>query len=351
MMFSPPPVPTNGSYSLTSPFVATRSHTTVRSHWQYRDLEGRILGPEDDTFLMPPDEMECDRMDLQHNMLQRVIRSLYYPEGLVDRILAPRDGPAPAILDIGSGNGTWAVAMAQKFPHCEIVGIDLTPTLPKSPVPVNCKFETDDANYPLEHYANAFDVVHCRAIDGGITDYGNFLNECARALRPGGILLLVKGTTIFYDPQFTPIPVLEEGQEGFSAVNKIFHEATQVVKSRGGYEDAELYWKYWIEHNPNYVRGLYNQQDRCVPISAWLPDSELDGEARLLCELCKHNILAGFRSCRALLLEESYDQQEVDHWIDLAEQELHQKTFRAYSRWRFAYAIRTDKPWMGMQRA
>ncbi len=87
--------------------------------------------------------------------------------------------------------------MAKAFPHAEVVGLDLTPAIVSSPIPENCRFECDDANEGLEHYKNSFDVVHARAICGGIKDYPKLLREMVDMLRPGGVLLITEGEGIY----------------------------------------------------------------------------------------------------------------------------------------------------------
>lgn len=95
---------------------------------------------------MPADVDEHGRLDIQHETLKIQMGALYYPVDLVRRILAPRPpgDQAPAILDIGTGSGecaihrskgasvtfcqgSWAVDMAEEFPHAEVVGVDIVP--------------------------------------------------------------------------------------------------------------------------------------------------------------------------------------------------------------------------------
>lgn len=78
-------------------------------------------------YLLPADVAEHDRLDLQHEMLNKVRDGLFYPSQVVRRVLAPREGSQPSVLDVGSGSGSWAIDMGKQFPHVEIVGLDLAP--------------------------------------------------------------------------------------------------------------------------------------------------------------------------------------------------------------------------------
>ena len=93
--------------------------------------------------------------------------------------------------------------------------MDLVPPamMSRDTVPDNCRFEVrrlravriscsfirsqvDDANLSLSHYENCFNVIHMRTVWGGINDFRNLFYECARTLRPNGVLLLVDGTPV-----------------------------------------------------------------------------------------------------------------------------------------------------------
>lgn len=45
----------------------------------------------------------------------------------VRRTLAPRQDVVPAIIDVGTGSGSWAIDMGRHFPHAEVLGLDLAP--------------------------------------------------------------------------------------------------------------------------------------------------------------------------------------------------------------------------------
>lgn len=46
----------------------------------------------------------------------------------------------------------------------------------------------DDLNLSMEHYYDTTHLIHIRLLSSGIRDYPGFIDQCARCLKPGGIL-------------------------------------------------------------------------------------------------------------------------------------------------------------------
>ena len=60
--------------------------------------------------------------------------------------------------------------MASRYPHVEVIGTDLAPAImSEADVPVNCRFELDDVNRGLAHFYDQIDLVHMRAVCGGVS--------------------------------------------------------------------------------------------------------------------------------------------------------------------------------------
>lgn len=67
--------------------------------------------------LLPNDEAEQDRLDLQHHIFRMLLDG-----GLTHTALA--DDKALEIVDIGCGTGIWAIEMGDDFPNFSIRGIE-----------------------------------------------------------------------------------------------------------------------------------------------------------------------------------------------------------------------------------
>jgi hypothetical protein len=60
--------------------------------------------------------------------------------------------------------------MANKFPHVEVIGIDLVPTiLNEYTIPGNCRFELEDVNQGLPRFYSQIDLIHMRTIGSGVS--------------------------------------------------------------------------------------------------------------------------------------------------------------------------------------
>jgi len=85
-------------------------------------------------YSFPNDVLEQDRM--------RVIHQVYLHVFDLELTTVPLQNPR-LILDIGTGNGEWAIAIGECFPECEVIGVDISALAPTA-VPHNVFFEVDD---------------------------------------------------------------------------------------------------------------------------------------------------------------------------------------------------------------
>jgi len=82
---------------------------------EFVDENGRVYG--NSTYFMPCDQAEQDRLAIQHQVFVGALKGKLSTTPLTD---ATR-----RVLDLGTGPGNWAVAVATQFPNAEVVGVDM----------------------------------------------------------------------------------------------------------------------------------------------------------------------------------------------------------------------------------
>ncbi|KAG8912914.1 hypothetical protein FRC00_003500 [Tulasnella sp. 408] len=307
--------------------------SSMHSERLFREVAGRTLNSRNDMYMLPVDDEEQDRQDIEHRALYLVLDGLYAAPDLVAKAMAPRQNRPPAVFDIGTGSGTWAMDMAREFPHAEVVGIDLAPpTLHSEGIPNNCRFEVDDVNLDLSHYAD--DTIH----------------RVAQTLRSGGVLLLCSPAYNFFDENRRPLPVVEEGQPG---------------KRNGADLDAPSQWDKWLEASPFYTS--VGVEDIYVPIGPWQPN--LDMRCQRIAQLTQIDASKVFPAFRPVLTLGGMEPATVDRWITVSHIALHgwdvsattdaisdereqtaireiqQMRPKIFFRWRYVWAVRTKTKW------
>jgi ubiquinone/menaquinone biosynthesis C-methylase UbiE len=144
-----------------------------------------------DSYILPRDLTEANRIDFQHYLLRTAMRGNY---------ASPLNQPG-SILDVGCGNGRWAMEMAQIFPAARVIGMDLvvppTETNPEQqsyPRPANYSFVQGNVLEDLPFPDATFDFVHQRLLYGSIpaAQWPVVVDRLVRVTRPGGWVELVE---------------------------------------------------------------------------------------------------------------------------------------------------------------
>lgn len=188
------------------------------------------------------------------------IRSLHVPEEQVEGAIAEivGNGPFQNVLDLGTGTGRMLELLA---PHSvRAVGVDFSPAMLNLARAVieraglrNVQLRQGDL-YALPVEADAYDLVVLHQVLHYLDDPARALREAARALRPGGRLLVV---------DFAPHAqeFLREEHEhrrlGFAAeeIAAMLREAGLEIESHrnlapANREGGKLTVSIWVAHDP-----------------------------------------------------------------------------------------------------
>ncbi|MCJ1396547.1 hypothetical protein MMC18_009438 [Xylographa bjoerkii] len=145
----------------------------------YRFEHGRRYHAfHDGAYYLPNDEIETDRLDLQHHVWRMTLNGALY--------LSPISDSIASVLDIGTGTGIWAIEFAQEHPSAQVIGVDLSPIQPAF-VPPNCSFIIDNIEEDWV-YDQKFDFVHARMLVLGIHDWPRFFRQSWDYMKPGAWL-------------------------------------------------------------------------------------------------------------------------------------------------------------------
>jgi len=129
--------------------------------------------------MLPNDEIEQDRLDLQHHIYRLMIGGKLYKAPLIP-------GNIQRALDFGTGTGIWALDFADENPQAIVIGTDLSPIQPKDTSP-NCSFYVDDVESEWTFNEDeAFDYIHGRGMGGSISNWDELYAQCYQHLKPGG---------------------------------------------------------------------------------------------------------------------------------------------------------------------
>jgi SAM-dependent methyltransferase len=195
-----------------------------------------------------------DRLVLLHNVMTRLVGGFYAAP--IDKEKTRR------ILDIGTGNGAWAIGIADDFPKATIIGNDLSAT--QAPfVPANVRFEIDDVEDPWVYPAK-FDWIFSRYMAASIHDWPKLMSQIFENLNPGGTAEFQDFNLLYYseDGSLTPQHALLEWISTLTgAADKLGRDSNPGSKLEGWVRDA------------GFV-GVVHRRYR-VPIGPWARDKTL----------------------------------------------------------------------------
>lgn len=286
--------------------------------------------------MLPADLIEHSRLDMQHEAICIVLDGPVPRESGVHNILSPRaDGRQPRVLDVGTGAGSWAIAIAKAYPHVEVIGLDLAPVNTGSSPPDNCRFEKGDAHTDLGRLGR-FDVVHARAVLQGIKDFAAFFKEVANILNPGGIFLTIEPEMELFDEGKEPLGVQDERDPNYLWSQKLFKSYVDAtVKRNPGFAELPNV-RSILDNGPGGPWETIEGNTFYLPVGPFPPDPPL----RVAGELMRQACMRMPKGIQPLLLLHGYNQEDLDRWAALAEDQMKNMTVRFYMKWDSFWAIK-----------
>ncbi|KAI9658035.1 MAG: hypothetical protein M1821_002695 [Bathelium mastoideum] len=258
-------------------------------------------------YVLPNDEQEQDRLDLQHTIFLLLFEDKLH--------LAPLDNSnLHNVLDFATGTGIWAIEFAEHYPSANVVGTDLTPIQPQY-VPPNCRFEIDDAEDEWV-YSHPFSYIHGRAILSCFADPALLIRKAFANLTPGGYLELQDLAPLEYEagvPEDQPI--------------RTWMELTKEGAIKGGRPwDNAIRYAGWMRD-----AGFVNVEERVFK----LPSNPYDGLSRrqkLIGTYNRQNLLDGLEglSMRNFTRNLGWDPAEVRVLVAKVREDL-KNGVKAYS--------------------
>jgi SAM-dependent methyltransferase len=251
----------------------------------YTTIHGRRYAGD---YYIPNDEEEQTRQQMLHGV---------YLHLLGNELTTVRLQNPEKILDIGTGTGEWAIAMADEFPDAEVTGTDIAKIQP-SAVPHNIFFEIDDAEIEggWTWTENEFDLVHFRSMAGAFRDWNHIYREVFRVLKPGGWIEVI---------DFDNHSALLKYFGSDSAVFPFLDALNSAMKESGRWRSGE-------HLQPELLRnaGFSNASviEKKIPMGIWPEDKKEKeiGKHFLVAQLCGIEAL-----CIRPLTERGWDIEEI----------------------------------------
>ncbi|TDL19118.1 S-adenosyl-L-methionine-dependent methyltransferase [Rickenella mellea] len=311
-----------------------------------RMIQGRTFNAQNDLYYLPADTTEFARQEKEHFAHLVGLGRLYVEHENVQQILSLVDGEHKRILDLGTGVGSWAIGMANEFPHAEVIGLDLAPnTACANTLPPNCRLEFDDFNLGLSHYYNSCDLVHCRIVAAGVKDFKWFINEVAKCLKPGGMLFIIDGDhNLLNSKKEMQDLAYGSGGPGQSWLARAIFEAAITLQKRGSDFDARMKLYELVSASP-YFEGV-GEHVYLFPVGPWEKgDTPAEHQQRQIIGILeRQSMIDAVHSLKPLYIHEGYPAELVEQFLKGTEKELNELSVHMYTKWFYSFATRNSVP-------
>ncbi|KAL2133618.1 hypothetical protein VTI74DRAFT_2020 [Chaetomium olivicolor] len=175
----------DGDSALGLPTDVSDTTSIASFLFKYREQHGRTYHAyrsrgEYNSYWLPNDERENERLDLQHNLF------LMMQDNQLFTCPHVKGKELKRVLDAGCGTGVWAMDFADEHPNVSVVGTDISAIQPEF-VPPNLEFFVDDLEADW-NFVNKFDFIYARFLTGSIKDWPRFFQQSFEHLQPGGYI-------------------------------------------------------------------------------------------------------------------------------------------------------------------
>ncbi|KAL2021766.1 hypothetical protein VTK56DRAFT_6709 [Thermocarpiscus australiensis] len=277
-------------------------------------------------YVLPNDEAEQERLDLQHHIWRLLLRGALYTAPLaIPEQPGSHEGAGDGefrILDLGCGTGIWAIDMADESPRASVFGVDLSPIQPEW-VPGNCRFHVDDYEDDWTYREDEkFDYIHGRALSGTVADWARFYRQVRQHLKPGGWCEMQEYDAWIFsdDDSFERAGWTKTWVEKLDEASRMFGKRINVAKHH----------KQWM-----IDAGFEDVQEKVIriPIGPWARDPALKELGRF--EQLHMQMSVESHTPALFTRVWSYTEQQVKVLIEGVKREFRRKDLRLITSYRF----------------
>ncbi|KAJ5739446.1 hypothetical protein N7533_012230 [Penicillium manginii] len=260
-------------------------------------------------YFGPVDDEEAQRLDEEQRVFQRIFD---------DRLIFPPIRRPRRVLDCGHGSASWAVEVAEQYPDCHVIGVDIAPHMSPDDVPENLWLQVDDLNRNFTFPANHFDLVQSRLLATGIhhSRWPTYIRDIVRVLKPGGWVQMIE---IYFNVQSDNGSITDE--------HALRRWSTQYMRSQEDRKDLRIGTRL---RNMLTNAGLKEVDTKMIPLplSAWGNDQR----TRDIGQANSGNIQKLLRSLALYPLTQRLHMsiENFDTLVEQAQQEAKDPSLKAY---------------------
>ncbi|KAL2376931.1 hypothetical protein RJZ90_007131 [Blastomyces dermatitidis] len=277
----------------------TTSVTSSIRNYKYENGR-RYHAFKEGEYILPNDEQEQDRMDLNHHIYRTLLGGALY--------LAPVPDNVRRVLDLGTGTGEHNNS---GHPVAEVIGSYPSP-----------EFEVDDFEATWS-YAQPFDFIHAREMEGMIKDHDRLFQQAHKFLNPNGWL------------EMQSIEVNIFGDETLKKAQDLVRWRNLLIEASEKFGKSMSTASTWEDRMNKAGFKNVKAEERILPFSPWPKDEKLK-------ELGRYHQLQIFQALGAysyapLIRVLGWKPEEVEILLAGVRRDLKDRSIHFYTKVHFVY--------------